>query len=291
MSYIENYLDVFNAREVAVIFWLLLLFAWAISKKKIIDSIRRVIKTFLSFKILLILISAIIYVGLVVFVLSKLGIWRTTLIKDTIYWIVGTAFVLLMNVNKATEDKHYFIKLLKENLKLILVVEFILNIYSFNLLIEMILIPLLFVIIAISAYVERKKEYLHVKKMTDFILSIISIIIILYAFIKIIGNYQSFLSSENLRAFVLPPLLTFAYIPFLYLLALLFTYENLFFRIGYFIKDNQAPNKNVKWKIFRLCCLNLCKLKRFSRYISPKLVINSKEEDVMKLIGSFRTGQ
>ncbi len=291
MDIFDNYMGLFNAREMALIIWLLIFFVWAILKKKIRDSFSNVGKAFFKKKVLFIFIVIIIYVGSVVFSLAKIGIWQTTLIKDTIIWFSGTAFILMMNANKAAQEKRYFKKLLEDNLKLNLIVEFIMNLYSFNLLIELILVPFLFVIIAMSAYVEIKKDYLAVKKMTNFILSIISIFIIMYAFIKIIGDFRGFLSSENMRAFVLPPLLTFAYIPFLYIFALLITYENIFFRIAYFIKDSKSLSKNVKWKIFRLCHLNLNIQNRFSGYIFSKIVINSNEEDINKIIKKFRADQ
>lgn len=290
MGNADNYLGLFNARETAIIIWLLVFLAWAISQKKIRDSLFGVGKAFLHKKILSLIIATILYAGLIVFVLSKIGIWQTSLIKDTTFWLVGTAFVLLMNANKATQDNGFFKKILIDNLRLILLLEFVVNLYTFNLLIELILVPFLFVIIAMSAYAEMKKEYLPVKKMVDFILSIFGFFLISYALAKILGDYQSFATSENMRAFILPPLLTFAYIPFLYLFALMMAYENLFLRIDIFVKDNKALTKFAKRKIIRLCHLDLRKLNRFSRDSTQELIKISNEEDVRKLIGSFRTG-
>lgn len=249
-----------------------------------------VVKAFSHKKILSVIIATILYTGLVVFILSKTGIWEILLIKDTIFWLVGTAFVLLMNVNKATQDNGFFKKILIDNLKLILVLEFIVNLYTFSLWIELILVPFLFVIIAMSAVAEMKKEYLPVKKAIDFILSAFGIFLITYALAKILGDYQSFATSENLRAFILPPLLTFAYIPFLYLFALVIAYENLFVRIDIFVKDNKALAKFAKRKIICLCHLNLRKLNRFSRESTQELLKISSEEDVANMIESFRTG-
>jgi len=191
--------------------------------------------------------------------------------------------MLLMNANKATQDNSFFKKILIDNLKFILVLEFVVNLYTFNLLIELILVPFLFVIIAISAYAEIKKEYLPVKKMVDYIMFIFGLFLITYALVKILGDYQSFTTSENMRAFILPPLLTIAYIPFLYLFVLMMVYENLFLRIDIFMKDNKALTKFAKRKIIRLCHLDLRKLNRFSRDSSQELIKISNKEDVRKL--------
>jgi len=289
MGNANNYLRLFNTREIAVIIWLLVFMAWAISKKNIRDSLFRVGKAFLNKKILSVIIAAILYASLIVFILSEIRIWETSLIKDTTFWFVGTAFVLLMNVNKATQDNGYFKKILIDSLKLVLVLEFVVNLYTFNLLIELILVPFLVAIIAMSAYAETKKEYLSFKKMCDLILLIFGIFLIFYVLAKVLGDYRSFATSENMRAFVLSPLLTFAYVPFLYLFALMMAYENLFLRIGFFVKDNKALAKVTKRKIILLCHLNLRKLNRFSRNSMQELINIGNEEDVNKLVGAFRT--
>jgi len=290
MGKADNYLGLFNTRETAVIIWLLIVLAWAISQKKIRDSLFGLGKVILHKKILSVIIATVLYAGLIVFFLSKIGIWQISLIKDTTLWLIGTAFVLLINVNQATQDSGFFRKILIDNLKFILVLEFVLNLYTFNLLVELILVPFLFAVIGIGAYAETKKEYLPVKKMVDFILSIIGFFLISYAFAKIIGDYQSIVTSENMRAFILPPLLTFAYVPFLYLFALIMAYESLFLRIDFFVKDNKALAKFAKQKIVRLCHLNLRKLSRFSRDKTQELIKISSEEDVKKVIKGFRKG-
>jgi len=289
MGNTNNFLDLFNTRETATIIWLLISLGLAISQKKIRKSLFELGKAFLHKKILCVVIAAIMYTCLIVFIFSKIGIWQTSLIKDTTFWFIGTAFALLLNVNNATQD-NFFKKILKDNLKLILVLEFIVNFYTFNLLIELILIPFLFLIIVMSAYAERKKEYIQVKKIFDFILSAFGIFLITYALSRTIIDYQRIASSENLRGFILPPLLTFAYIPFLYLFALTMEYENLFMRIDIFIKDNKALTKFAKRKIIHLCHINLRKLNSFSRKSTQELIKISSEEDVEKLIKRFRKG-
>ena len=67
-----------------------------------------VIKAFFNKKIFSVVLGMLVYTSLIVMLLLKIGLWDSFLIKDTIFWILGTAFVLLMNTNKATENISFF---------------------------------------------------------------------------------------------------------------------------------------------------------------------------------------
>jgi hypothetical protein len=75
----------------------------------------------------MVLATMILYVCILVLLFSTIGFWQTNLIKDTVIWSLGTAFVHLININQVTKSEDYFKTILFDNLKLILVLEFIVN--------------------------------------------------------------------------------------------------------------------------------------------------------------------
>ena len=139
---IDFILQQFNTREIAVILWLGIFVLWALSQKSIRKSLLDVLKSLFQIKIFSVIIAAILYTGILVFILAQVGIWEWSLLKDTIYWFLCSALVLLMNTDKANQEKGFFIKILKDNLKIILILEFILAFYTFNLLVEIVLVPI-----------------------------------------------------------------------------------------------------------------------------------------------------
>ncbi len=277
----------FNTREIAIILWLLVLTIWILSQEKIRQSFSGVLKSLFQIKILSVIIAAIVYTGFTVLVLVKIGIWDFSLLKDTIYWFLAVAFVLLMNTNKANQEKGFFIKILKDNLKIILALEFILTLYTFNLVAEIILVPVLVFIVAMSAVSELKKEYLPVKKLFDFILSLIGVFFIVFALGKVFGDFQNIMTSQNLKTFILPPLLTFSFIPFVYFFAIIMAYETLFVRLGIFNKNDPSLIKFAKHKIIRACHLNLPKLNRFAKESTQDLMKVSDKKDVIAIIKKY----
>lgn len=285
---IDFILQQFNTREIAIICWLFVLILWAFSQKNIRNSLFGVLKFLFQIKILSVIIVAIIYVGLSVLLLAKIGIWKWILLKDTIYWFIAVAFVMIMNTNKVNQEKGFFIKILEDNLKIILVLEFILTLYTFNLIAEIILVPILVFIGAMSAVSELKKEYLPVKKLFDFILSLIGIFLIIFALGKVFGDFQNIMTSQNLKTLILPPLLTFAFIPFVYFFALIMAYETIFVRLGTFNKNNPDLIRFTKRKILLACHLNLSKLNRFAKESTQDLMKTKTKEDVINMIKKIK---
>lgn len=283
----NSYLDLFNNREKAIIFWVLIFLVWTLFQKDIRTSIFNVLKVLFQKKFLVVLTATLLYVGSVVLLFYKIQLWDVFLIKDTAFWILGVAFLLLINENRAIRDENYFKKILLDNLKLILVLEFIINLYVFSLWVEIILMPLLFVIIAMDAVAEMKKEYIPVKKVIDSILALRAVFFIIFALVSILRDYQNFATTDNLRAFLLPPSLTFAYIPFLYLLALYMAYENLFVRLDISWKKDKALTKFAKQRILTLCLVNLGKLNRFVKGNTQELMRLDNKNDILNMIRNF----
>lgn len=283
----NSYLDLFNNREKAIIIWVLIVLVWALFHKGVRTSIFRLLRTLFQKKIVVVLAAMLLYVGLLVLLFYRMRLWDVFLIKDTAFWILGVAFVLLVNANGATRDENYFKKIVFDNLKLFVVLEFIVNLYVFSLWVEIILMPLLFGTIATDAVAGMKKEDIPVKKVTGSILVILAVLLTVFALVSILRDYQSFATIDNLRAFLLPLLLTSAYIPFLYLVALYMAYENLFVRLDICWKKDKALTKFTKQRILTLCLVNLGKLNRFAKGNTQELMRLDNKNDILNMIRNF----
>lgn len=276
----------FNNREIAIILWLLIFFVLVLFQKKIRTSLFSVLKVLTSKKFILLIFSMLLYVSLIIYLFHKIGLWDASMIKDAILWFFGVAFIMVINSNKAREEKHYFQKVLLDNLKLVVLLEFIINLYVFNLVIEIIIIPILFIIAMLLAYAESKKEYGFVKKVLNYILGIIGICFIMFALSNIFIDFRSLANLDNLRSFLLPPVLILTFLPFIYLFVLFAMYEIFFLRIDIF-NENKTVNRYAKRKIFALCHLNLRRLNKLSKEVGI-MKINNKN-DVLIILQRFRS--
>ena len=279
------FVNTFSSREKAFSLWLLIFLTIMLFKESIRKSIYEVIKSFFHIKVFSIFVGMLIYIALVIKFLYKIGLWEFSLTKDTIFWILGTAFVFLINTNKATQNINYFKNVVLDSFKFIVVLEFIINFYTYNFWIEIILIPILTILSLGNSLAGTKPEYKQVKKFLDSILAIFGIYLTIYIIGKVVIDYKSLINTYNLVTFILPILLTITLIPYLYLFALAMAYETLFIRLGIFIKKEELLNYSKK-KIFFLCHLNLSKLNRLAHNRMINQVSNKK--DLKRIINNFK---
>jgi|WetSurMetagenome_2_1015567.scaffolds.fasta_scaffold63931_3 hypothetical protein len=168
-----NVINALNNREIAVLLWSFVVFLWALSIGPVRRSSRDLLKTFFHKKILIPFVMMLCYVLLLVVILERVGFWDISATKDTVLWIVGTALVTFFSLSKVANDEAYFKRAIFDNFKFVLILEFIIALYSFDLVIELILVPIVTVIVLVNVIAESKPEYRQVKVFLDYALGLL----------------------------------------------------------------------------------------------------------------------
>lgn len=208
-----NITSTLNNREIATAIWLMIALIWMLSISNIRHSVPNLLKTFLHKKIILPFIFMLLYIFLMIIIFAKAGFWNLSAAKDTIIWTVGTAFATFFGIHKATENKDYFKNTILENVKLILILEFIINLYPFRLIVELIMIPIIGLMIILNTYAELEAEK-KIKIYLDYVLGGFGLILLFFTFREIFMDFQNFATLENMRDFFLPPLFSISFLPF-----------------------------------------------------------------------------
>ena len=110
-------------------------------------------------------------------------------------------------------------------------------VYTFNLIAELILLPFLFLITALTAFSERDKEHAKVHSILNGILSFLGFLLIVYFVYSLFINFGEVAKEKTTYDFFIPIILTVFYIPFLFFMLLYSVYEVTFVRVKYFIKN------------------------------------------------------
>lgn len=207
----------------------------------------------------------IIYVVIIVGALFYFNIWDKTLLKDTIYWTFGGAIILLVNVHKATGEDNHFKKITVDSFKLIIIIEFLSNFYVFNLVLELIFLPIILFFSIMSAFAERKDEHKPVKKLSDSLIALYGIVVSIFSAYHIIIDFNNIATVSNLKSFLLSPTLTILYLPFLYFMALFMAYESFFKSRKWILKENKKAFRYLKWKVFLKCNFSMSKIRKVTK--------------------------
>ena len=275
----------FNNREIALISYLLIFIIWALTQKKIRKSFMPVVKAIMAWKILASIFALVIYVALVVYGLFKIGLWDKSLIKDSIYWTLGVGLVIMMSFDKALKEEHYFKNLVKENFKVLLIIEFIVGLYVFGIITEFILMPFVILFSMLLGYTEIYKEHEQVRKLINGLFGILGTVYLIYSGYHIYSDFNGFATTGNLKIFLFQILMSILFLPFAYTYALLVHFESLFVRLGFFLKDKKL-RRFAKWRILLSVNFSILRLKRMTPgmlFIDCKTKNDIKEEIRNKL--------
>ncbi len=272
------YCNLLSNRESAIFVWFIIVSAFLLLSKTIRKSTLNLLKIFIEKKILLLIIGMLLYVSFEVFLLYLIKLWNISLIKDTILWIGGIAFVLLINSHK---DKFSFKKILCDNLKFIIIIGFLVNFYNLNFWIEFVLFPVLFILFWL-AIVEKP-----IKKIANFVLLLFGGFLIVFTIIQLVINFSDFVSYDTLQTFILPLALTLLYMPFIYLMTLYMKYGVLFCMINLYYEDDPIFLNIAKHKIFNLCKFSIKNVDDFTNKIRGKITKLSKKKILMDIIKEF----
>lgn len=225
-------------------------------RSPIFELIRMLLqKTFLKIYFLL-----FIYLFLIIFVLLKVDFWNLNYLKDSILWLFTVGFVLIFKSIEIKDTKSIK-NILQESVKWTVIFEFIINFYSFNFIVEFLMLPILFLIATTQAFAELDKKNIQVSKFLTNILSVIGFVFLGITLYKTVKGYDNFFSLNSLREFSLPIILTILFIPFIYFLSLYTIYESYFVRLDIMTSKSEKV-KIAKKYIKREANFNLNKLNR-----------------------------
>ncbi len=274
-----------NNREIATIIWVLIVLVFVLSKKPVRESLWEALKTFCNPKILLSVGLMIFYVAIVVAFLYAINFWNVNLLKDTIFWFCFTGMFLAINMVTSENEEHAFSKVLSSNLKVIIILLFLINSYTFPLLVELFIIPFGALIAATDVIAKGNKENAAVAKITTNLQAILGLVILVFAIYKTASDYGNFLTTNTLRAFFLAPILSFSFLPFIYLLVLFAKYEFIFVHLDFLLEKDEALKRYVKQRLVLHCKLKLKTLNKLIK--SRELVKIRSREDLDKVLGGW----
>lgn len=265
------FIDSFSTREIAVMLWVVVALVYVVRNAQVRKSFSLLFKQLFKKYFIIIFIIFGVYVASQIYFLQRLGFWNNLLIKDLIIWVFTFGLVSIVNINSLSKELHFVKSIMRDTLKLIVVVEFIVNFYTFPIYIELFFVPLTIIIYGMLAYSEVDNKYKPVQNFLNAILTVIGFGLIVYLIRTLILDYESLLSQSNLALFLLPIYLSITFIPFLYIFALYIVYEELIVVMRHVLKDKELGDYFTK-KLIRECRLSLKKLTTFNKNKRVKII-------------------
>ena len=205
-------------------------------------------------------------------------------IKDIILWILFSGVPVCFNsINSSVED-HYFKHMITDNITFAVLAEFFIATFPFNFLIELILQPVFIALISIQIRSKYREEY---RAVTNYFLSIFSLIIIGHIIIQVFKEYTQFNFIQTAITLALPLILSILYLPFAYFLALYSKYEILFLRMKSKLAHNKLTFAHI-YKVILACKFSYTKICRFTKESVKEMYVSMPETNFDLIISRFK---
>jgi hypothetical protein len=232
-----------NNREIALLFWLAVVLVGMLSRRDFRAALgelsRIVVQPVIS--IPLVLFAAYV-LGLVV-VASQINLWEPALTNDAVLWFFVVGLALLFNIKRVFGQDDFFLRTARLALGATIFVEFFVGLAILPLPVELALLPLITLLVMMSAFATGKPEYGLVRRLVDGILSWIGVAIFGFVALSLVVNHELFDVERGLRAFALPVWLTLGSLPFVYALGLYAAYDSAFNQIDFWARNGGAPRE------------------------------------------------
>lgn len=233
----DAFFEQLNTKDNAWLIYIFMGLVLCMFSKGLRNSFKSLLTSLFNKQFIIIYIITFIYITLSVFLLSWLRIWNISLLKDTIFWTFLVAFPMMFNANKIDSFKKFKTTVIFPLFKFSIIFEFIFGLYTFELWIEMLIIPIIVLLAGINAVSARNPEQHKVTKLSKWILTFV-VLWVFYGIGKhLLYNYESYLKVSTILQFLNPLCLSILFLPLLYTLSMYLHYENSLIVVKRFLKD------------------------------------------------------
>ena len=281
-------MSILSTREWATLIWGCIFMLYVLCHREIRKSLWNVIVIFFDKKLRILWKIILLYVLTITIVFCYLPIWENIYIKDIIIWSLFSGLIYCMNAVSSEADETYIKKILKDNLKFTMILEIFMSTFTFNIWIELAIIPVITIITVMNVIAERKEEYKSVHKLLDSVLAIAGFWIF-YETIKIgINEYKQLNIINTLVSFMIPIAYLTLIIPLEYALELYSKYELLFLRMTF--KEEKDKKTKIRHRVAIICScrISVRRVLLFQREYMGMMYVKMKDNEFEKLIREFR---
>lgn len=264
-----EFIHSFSNREISIAIWFVVIFVSLLILSKSFKLVGSTLKILFSVQLTPHYLVLISYFTLILYLLQQTILWEENLWKDFIIWCVAFGFYSFFITSNIYTNKDLF-KQFWRIFSLTIFVDFFINYFTFSLVWEIILIPVLSFIAILQFFTEyhmqKKGDYSRVNNFLKSILSISGFALFFYCVYRLAFNYKDFLSDNSLKTFLLPVILSILYFPVIAFYAAFHKIDNIFREINRYQFIDSTRKRKIKLATIIYGNLNLDKLTRIRRW-------------------------
>lgn len=230
--------DFLTTREAALLIWLGVALAYVLYAKTFRDVLFGFAKHLAKARALHRFFSVLfLYMASAIALLAVAGLWTPAQIKSTLLWLALAAPAAVFPIVQLSETPRLWKQWISDNLKILVVVEFVAGTYTLPLLAELVLIPVATLLTLLIAVGERNVKLKVAVDFLNVVMMLLGGAILAYVGFRLAADWRAVVNVASLREFAVAPLLSLCLLPFLYGTYLYSAYERTFSPLKLRIED------------------------------------------------------
>jgi hypothetical protein len=191
---------------------------------------------------------------------------------------------MMMRFGTSDDVENIFRKVMIDSIKIVIILEFLVNTYTFSLPIELITMPIIALIAMIDVIASFDEKYSAILKLTRGVQVVVGFIILSIAVSRAISDFQNLQSLDTVRSITLAPLLSLLFSPFVYVMVLISKYELVFVRLKLGKEKEKKLKRYAQRRILMHTGFSLRKVQHLLRNYAVDLMHIQTEADVDRLL-------
>ena len=232
-----------NNREIASLLLLGLLLVPALLIPGARSSAHSAISLLLHPKIVLSIFGLVTYLAAVVYLAESIGLWRTSLLKETLIWFLVSGLALFSNFDRVRRGERILGRTTAQVLIATLMIEFFMNLFALALWAEIAGQILLLGAMIWFAIVQRNPTKGRAVQRLEMFIALIGFSVAGYTIWQLIFRWAELDKGELLLELALPLWLTVALLPMILLMGAISAYESAFINIDSFTDDRRRRRR------------------------------------------------
>lgn len=290
----KTFFSSISNREYASAFLIVTLLLYCIIKNTdVIKCLLRVLRLLFFSKLTILYLIPTLYLIAVTYLMYICNFWDNTLLKDSIFSIVGCLFLFGKAIGTDNFNKIY-----KESIvgyiSTIYFLEFFVNFYDFNFFVEVGLVAFATLLCATSTYMEYSKEETQnvkeAKQLLNGIQMFIGTFIILHSIYCALKAPTQLFTMHSLQILLLPIIYTLVLYPICFVIYVYAKYETILTSM-YVVRDNlnkKISSSQFAYKTFKLCGADIEQLRLWQHFFLSTYSCYDIDLNIDKIIEEFK---
>ena len=131
----------------------------------------------------------------------------------TIFWAISVALVTLVKINSIIEDEHYFKKAALDQVRIVVLFEFIVNFYGLSLWLELAIVPVIAILAGMLGVAESDTKYKPVKTLLEGLFAIMGAVLISWSLYQAVTHLDNFGDQHHIEGLSITPIIVSCFSP------------------------------------------------------------------------------